>query len=91
MKLQKMLRSKSLTFLSRDNTVVGSWEVSFDILTNGGPALGDALLLDGIMGPLSGDCLRNELGKKARQRVQDLFSIDRVSKNYLDLYQGKAV
>lgn len=40
-----------------------------------------ALLLD--------DGLRKELGYKARQRIQDLFSIEKVSKSYLDLYQGK--
>jgi glycosyltransferase involved in cell wall biosynthesis len=40
-----------------------------------------ALLLD--------DGLRKELGYKARQRIQDLFSIEKVSKSYLDLYKGK--
>ncbi len=42
-----------------------------------------------IVALLLNDGLREELGYKARQRIQDLFSIEEVSKSYLDLYQGK--
>lgn len=42
-----------------------------------------------IVALLLNDGLRKELGYKARQRIQDLFSIEEVSKSYLDLYQGK--
>jgi glycosyltransferase involved in cell wall biosynthesis len=42
-----------------------------------------------IVAVLLDDGLRKELGYKARQRIQDLFSIEKVSKSYLDLYQGK--
>ncbi len=42
-----------------------------------------------IVALLSDHSLRKELGYKARQRIQDLFSIEKVSNFYLDLYQGK--
>jgi glycosyltransferase involved in cell wall biosynthesis len=44
-----------------------------------------------IVALLSDNNLRKDLGYKARQRIQDLFSIEKVSKTYLDLYQGKLV
>ncbi len=44
-----------------------------------------------IVALLSDNSLRKDLGYKARQRIQDLFSIEKVSKTYLDLYQGKLV
>jgi glycosyltransferase involved in cell wall biosynthesis len=37
---------------------------------------------------LSDSHLRNDLGSKARRRIQELYSIDRISKSYLDLYRG---
>ena len=38
---------------------------------------------------LSNSGLLNDLGGKARRRIQECYSIEKVSKTYVDLYQGK--
>jgi glycosyltransferase involved in cell wall biosynthesis len=40
---------------------------------------------------LSEHDLRKILGNKARQRIQELFSIEKVASTYLDLYEGKLI
>ncbi len=40
---------------------------------------------------LSEHDLRKILGNKARQRIQELFSIEKVARTYLDLYEGKLI
>lgn len=44
-------------------------------------------LADAIGRMLADDRLLQDLGAKARRRVQDLYSIEQVSKSYLDLYR----
>jgi glycosyltransferase involved in cell wall biosynthesis len=48
-------------------------------------------LADAMRRLLADDRLLCDLGKKARRRVEEFYSIEQVGKNYLDLYRGKLV
>jgi glycosyltransferase involved in cell wall biosynthesis len=51
-------------------------------------AVGDAVQMAGRIQMLVNDRpLRNELGRRALERAREEFSVERMTKNYLDWYQ----